>query len=91
MKFTITPQRNVLGTDVTLRIEAEGDETIAGVVVECDGTTASDETLSPPEVTYEQQISSAVGYTPGSQHVIRVTATISNGVEKVASSRWTDR
>jgi len=72
-------------------IEAEDGDDIARVYIECDGISVSDETLSLPEVSYQQQLASVVGYTPGSSHVVRVTVNDSKGGQKVASSRWTDR
>jgi hypothetical protein len=91
MKFTITPQRTALGTDVTVGIEAEDTEDMVRVYMECDGLSVSDETLNPPEVSYQQQLASVAGYTPGNSHVVRVTVSDSKGSQKVASIRWTDR
>jgi hypothetical protein len=91
MKFIITPQRNVLGTDVAVVIESETNEPIAHVTIECDDSTSSDREVDPPEVSYHQDLNSAVRYTPGSEHLVRVTVIDIDGKRMVASRRWVDR
>ena len=90
MKFTIMPQRNVLGTNVGIVIEAEGNESITYVTVESDGRTVSDEAVDPPEVFFQKDLKAVVGYTPGADHMVRVIVIDTKGARRVASHRWRD-
>ena len=90
MNFEITPVRDVLGTDVNVKVEAEASEEIARITVQCDDKTLCEDELDPPEVSYDRSFRDAARYTPGYLHKLIVIASLKDGSQKVASKRWTD-
>lgn len=90
VKFTITAQHVMVGTDVTVEADADGDEPITQMNVVCDGFTLAEGALDPPVHSYERGFKDAASYTPGNEHTCVATATLSDGKVRVKSKTWVD-
>lgn len=90
MKFTINHQRSVAGNDITVGVEAEGEQTISHVTTTLDGFDLADDELNPPCASYERQFLQAGDASPHRDHELTVTATDSQGKQVTADRRWQD-
>ena len=66
MKFSIQHQRSIAGNDITVGIEAEGDQVISHVTTTLDGFDIGDDDLVPPSSSYEYQFLQAGDASPTS-------------------------
>jgi len=90
MKFSIQHIRAIAGNDITVGVDAEGDEVISRVTTNLDGFDISDDELDPPSVSYERQFLQAGDASPHLQHALKVTVTDTQGNAKTADRRWQD-
>lgn len=90
MKFSIQHQRSVAGNDITVGIEAEGDQAISHVTTTLDGFDIGDDDLVPPCSSYEHQFLQAGEASPHQTHELVVTVTDSEGRVTSADRRWED-
>lgn len=54
MNFAIQHRRAVAGNDITVGVEAEGDQVISHVTTTLDGFDPGDDDLEPPSSSYER-------------------------------------
>ena len=90
MKFSIEHRRAIAGNDITIGIEAEGDEVIARVIANLDGFEIGDDEIDPASVSYERQFLQVGDASPLMQHELLVTVTDTQGNTKTADRRWQD-
>jgi hypothetical protein len=90
MRFSIQHNRAIAGNDITVGIEADGNEVIAHVTTNLDGFDIGDDDIDPPSVSYEQQFLQAGDASPHMQHELIVTVTDTQGNTKTADRRWED-
>ena len=90
MKFSINHQRSLVGNDLVVEIEAEGEERISHVTITLDGFNLSDDAIDPPGVSYERQFLQAGDASPHLQHQLTVLAADPDGKIKSADRRWQD-
>jgi hypothetical protein len=90
MKFSLQHNRALAGNDITVGVEAEGNEVIAHITTNLDGFDIGDDELDPASVSYERQFLQAGDATPLSQHELIVTVTDTQGNTKTADRRWQD-
>jgi hypothetical protein len=90
MKFTIQRNRAIAGNDITVGIEAEGNEVIAHVTTNLDGFDIGDDEVDPPSVSFERQFLQAGDASPHLEHRLVVTVTDSQGNTKSAARLWQD-
>jgi hypothetical protein len=90
MKFSIQHNRSLAGNDITVGLEAEGNEVISHVKTTLDGFDIGDDEIDPPSVSYERQFLQAGGASPHLSHELIVTVTDSSGNTKSADRRWED-
>ena len=90
MKFSIQHQRSVAGNDITVGIEAEGDQAISHVATTLDGFDIGDDDLAPPCSSYEHQFLQAGEASTHQTHELVVTVTDSEGRVTSADRRWED-
>jgi hypothetical protein len=90
MKFTIQRNRAIAGNDITVGIEAEGNEVIAHVTTNLDGFDIGDDEVDPPSVSFERQFLQAGDASPHLEHRLVVTVTDSQGNAKSAARLWQD-
>src|SRR5579863_6638870 len=68
MKFTIQRNRAIAGNDITVGIEAEGNEVISHVTTNLDGFDIGDDEVDPPSVSFEREFLQAGDASPHLQH-----------------------
>jgi hypothetical protein len=90
MKFTIQRTRAIAGNDITVGIEAEGNEVISHVTTNLDGFDIGDDDVDPPSVSFEREFLQAGDASPHLEHRLVVTVTDSQGNTKSADRRWQD-
>jgi len=90
MKFAIMHQRSIVGNDINVGIEADGDQTISHVTTTLDGFDLGDDELDPPCASYERQFLQAGDASPHRMHELVVTATDLQGKTTSADRRWQD-
>jgi hypothetical protein len=90
MKFSIQHSRAIAGNDITVGIEADGDEVFSHVTTNLDGFDIGDDDINPPSVSYERQFLQAGDASPHHQHELIVTVTDIQGKTKSANRRWED-
>jgi hypothetical protein len=90
VKFSIQHNRAVAGNDITVGLEAEGNEVISHVTANLDGFDIGDDEVAPASVSYERQFLQAGDASPHLQHELIVTVTDSQGNAKTANRRWED-
>ena len=90
MKFAIQHQRSVAGNDITVGIEAEGDQIISRVTTTLDGFDLGDDELNPPCASYERLFLQAGDASPHRDHELVVTVTDGQGKQIIADRRWED-
>lgn len=90
MKFAIQHQRAIAGNDITVGIEADGDQVISHVTITLDGFDLADDELDPPSSSYEHQFLQAGDAAPHMAHELIVTATDAAGKTTSANRRWED-
>jgi hypothetical protein len=90
MKFAIQHQRAVAGNDITVGVEAEGDQVISHVTTSLDGFDLGDDDLNPPSSSYERQFLQAGDASPHRDHELVVTVTDAQGKTTRADRRWQD-
>jgi hypothetical protein len=90
VKFSIQHNRAVAGNDITIGLEAEGNEVISHVTANLDGFDIGDDEVAPASVSYERQFLQAGDASPHLQHELIVTVTDSQGNAKTANRRWED-
>ena len=90
MKFTITHARDVIGHQIKVLVVAEAGETIASVRTEMDGFQLGHDFLAPPENQYSRTFPQSGGFTPGLDHIVKVTAATPDSKSQIASERWKD-
>lgn len=54
MRITLSHVRAIVGNDLDVAVQAEGEEQISRVTVQYDGFNISDESINPPVQEYEQ-------------------------------------
>jgi hypothetical protein len=90
MKFSIRHNRAIAGNDITVGLEAEGNEIIAHVTTTLDGFDIGDDEINPASVSYERQFLQTGNASPHLQHELIVTVTDTRGNTKTADRRWED-
>jgi len=92
MKFEISIQRNIIGNDLDVQINAEGDEVIVSVDYVLDGfTLASDDFNDAPLNFLHRTFSRAGEAGPGKQHRLIVKVHRKAGsTDRNGSRVWTD-
>jgi len=92
MKFNISYQRAVVGNDIEVQIDAEGDELIVSVDYVLDGFDLDGDDLSDaPVVSFHRTLSHVGDAGPGKRHKLTVGAHGKPGEPtKNASRVWTD-
>jgi hypothetical protein len=90
MKFAIQHQRSIAGNDITVGIEAEGDQIISRVTTTLDGFDLGDDELDAPCASYERQFLQAGDASPHREHELIVTVTDTQGKTVCADRRWED-
>jgi hypothetical protein len=81
-----------MGNDIDIKIEAEGDELIAGVTCSLDGSEiASDDVSGTPVVSFHRTFGHVGEGRPGQTHKLIVEARGRDaGSSKFATRIWTD-
>jgi len=90
MKFSIQHQRAIVGNDISVAIESEGDQVISHVTTTLDGFDIGDDELEAPSVSYERKFLQAGDASPHLEHDLVVTATDTQGKTISADNRWED-
>ena len=90
MKFTIQHQRSIAGNDITVGVEADGDQVISNVTTTLDGFDLAADDLNPPCASYERQFLQAGDASPHQDHELIVTVTDGQGKQVIADRRWQD-
>ena len=90
MKFSIQHNRAIAGNDITVGVEAEGNEAISHITTNLDGFDIADDEVNPPSVSYGRQFLQAGDASPHLQHELIVTVTDTQGNTKTADRRWQD-
>jgi hypothetical protein len=90
IKFSIQHQRAIAGNDITIGIEADGDQVISRVTTTLDGFDLGDDELDPACSSYERQFLQAGDAAPHMEHELVVTATDAEGKTTSADRRWED-
>lgn len=90
MKFTIQHQRAIVGNDISVGVDADGDQVISRVTTTLDGFDLADDQLDTPSVSYERQWLQAGDASPHRTHELVVTVTDSDGKTTSADRRWED-
>jgi hypothetical protein len=91
MKFDITSTRDVINHRIDVQVNADTGEEISAVRTEMDSFTLAADNLAPTEVQYSRTFPQAgTGYSPGTNHSVKVTATNGKGTSQTASRQWTD-
>jgi len=91
MKFAIANVRDVINHRIDVQVNAEAGEHLTFVRTEMDAFSLGQDNLAPHEVQYSRTFSQAGnGFTPGFDHVVKVTATNDQGISQTASRRWRD-
>jgi hypothetical protein len=90
MKFSIQRNRAIAGNDITVGVEADGNEVISHVTTNLDGFDIGDDEVDPPSISFERQFLQAGDAGPHMQHKLLVTVTDSQGNMKNADRRWQD-
>jgi hypothetical protein len=90
MKFSIQHQRSIVGNDITVGIEAEGDQIISRVTTTLDGFDLGDDELNPSCASYGRQFLQVGEASPHLDHELIVTVTDGQGKQVSADRRWQD-
>jgi hypothetical protein len=90
MRFSLSHRRVVIGHRIAVKVTAAKNEEIDRVITKLDGRKLGDERLTPAEVQYERVYEQVGAAGPGTEHVLLVSATNSDGDTRAASLRWTD-
>ena len=90
MKFAIQHQRAIVGNDIRVGVEAEGDQVISRVTTTLDGFDIADDELNPPSTSYEREFLQAGDASPHRTHQLVVTVTDLQGKTTSADRRWQD-
>ncbi len=90
MRFKLGHVRTGVGTNLTVSVEAEGDETIASVTTTYDGFPLQPCDIGPGSQSYECEYRQEGDGGPGMQHKLAVRAINSQGKLQSATSSWVD-
>lgn len=91
MKFSIQHQRAIVGNDISVAIEGEGDQLISHVTATLDGFDIGDDELETPCASYERKFLQKGDASPHLEHDLVVTATDTQGKTISADHRWEDQ
>ena len=75
MKFSIQHQRSIVGNDISVAIESEGDQLVSHVTTTLDGFDIGDDELERPGASYERKFLQKGDASPHLEHDLVVTAT----------------
>lgn len=64
MKFSIQHNRAIAGNDITVGVEADGNEVTSHATTNLDGFDIGDDEIDPPSVSYERQLLQAGDASP---------------------------
>lgn len=90
MKFSIQAKRDFIGHRIDVTVSADEGETITRVTTLYDDFPLADDPLDPPQVQYQRTFSQVGGFTPGDDHIVKVTAYAASGSQRTASYQWQD-
>ena len=90
MKFTISHIRALSGNDISVKVEAENDQSIQSVLTRLDGFQIANDVLATPSDVYEHAFSGVGTAGIGTQHTLTVSAELEDGNVHSATSIWID-
>ena len=92
MTFTLSYIKDALrGNRVDVTVKALQGQELSKVVTALDGFSIGSDELKPTEAYYRRVFQRAGNFTPGDDHVVKVTVTDDKGNSKAASLRWKDQ
>jgi len=90
MKFTLNHSRALSGNDISVGMEAEGEETIQRVETKLDGSSPVEDELEDSIDSYQRVFSGAGEAGPGTEHTLVVTMEQDDGKVHSWACTWTD-
>lgn len=90
LKFQTSHSRALLGNDVIVSVQADGDERIARVEIQLDRFTIADDILNTPAESYERDFHQVGNAGPGTEHSLMVSVVCMEGTTHGATTFWTD-
>jgi hypothetical protein len=90
MKFAISHARAVSGSDISVKVEVEGDKAIRSVLTRLDGFDLANDVLASPSDVYERAFAGVGTAGIGASHTLIVSATLDDGSTHSATSIWSD-
>jgi hypothetical protein len=90
MKFTISHIRALSGNDISVKVEAENDQSIQSVLTRLDGFQIANDVLASPNDVYERAFKGTGTAGIGNEHTLIVTVELEDGNTHSATSIWTD-
>lgn len=90
MNITMSAERAMMGNTITVKVTAQGTETIRSVEVELDARTLGHEHFSPPTMLYEETFAEVGLAGPGRRHHLTVTVLDGDNRRQRADKRWRD-
>ena len=90
MKFTLNHSRALTGNDISVDVEAEGEEAIQRVETKLDGFSVGEDELENSSDSYQRVFSGAGEAGPGTEHTLVVTVEQGDGKVHSSTCIWTD-
>lgn len=90
MKFSIQHRRSVMGNDIDVAVDSEGDNLISHVTTTLDGFDIGDDELDSPCASYQRQFLQAGDTSPHLAHKLAVQVRDMQGKTIAAEALWED-
>jgi len=90
MKFTLNHSRALSGNDISVDLEAEGEEKIQRVETKLDGFSLGADVLEDSSDSYQRVFSGVGDAGPGTDHTLVVSVEQGDGKTHSATCMWTD-
>lgn len=90
MKFTLNHTRALMGTDISISVEADEGKAVQGVRIELDGFDLAYDKLTRPSDSYERTFLGAGTAGHGTEHTLVVSAEQDDATTHSSTSVWVD-
>jgi hypothetical protein len=90
MQFTLNHQRQTIGQQIRVTVEAGPGQSITEVTTVFDGFSIGDDSLAPGTTQYDRSFDGESA-SSGASHILVVTAFDQNNSPESATKIWTDQ
>lgn len=90
MPITIQHRHEVINRTIEIKVSSGAEKRITRIQTTYDGFPLGDEQPQPPPSAYSNTYRRQEGLAPGREHVVVVTAWLSDGTFDSSQTRWRD-